>query len=387
MNTHKSKLILFLSLVLLLTLSSCAGQETPIPEPVVNISLDHVIAEGRILPVQDSWLNFSAQGKVAEILVEEGEKVSRGQVLMHLADSESAQAALLAAEMELISANQDYDDFIRTSDLGSAKAWQTYLDAQQLRAEAERDWEDLDLDYLEDRIDDALVEVRDLEYDLRDVQEEVDKYQDVDESNYARQAAEDDFEDAQEDFNEAQRDLEEAIRKIDGPRADLDAALAAEAEARREFKMWSQEGFDLDQLTLLESRIKAAEAGLAAAQSKLDNYTLTAPFAGTVTDIYLEVGQFVGPESRAVQLADLSEFIIKTSDLTELEVVKISEGQVVEIVPDALPDILLTGIVERIGQSYTTQAGDIIYTVTISLDKIDPALRWGMTVELTFLPE
>jgi len=151
--------------------------------------------------------------------------------------------------------------------------------------------------------------------------------------------------------------------------------------------MWADEGFDLDQLNLLETRIRAAEAGMVAAQSRLDNYNLTAPFTGTVTDIYLEIGQFVGPEARAVQLADLSEFMIETSDLTELEVVKINRGQIVEIVPDALPDTLLTGKVERIGESFTTQAGDIIYTITIRLDETDPNLRWGMTVELTFLPE
>ena len=123
-----------------------------------------------------------------------------------------------------------------------------------------------------------------------------------------------------------------------------------------------------------------------AARDMLDNYTLTAPFAGTVTDIYLEEGQFVGPEARAVQMADLSEFIIETSDLTELEVVKISKGQIVEIVPDALPETTLPGIVEDIGLSFKTQAGDIIYTVTISLDESNVDLRWGMTVELTFLP-
>ena len=143
---------------------------------------------------------------------------------------------------------------------------------------------------------------------------------------------------------------------------------------------------------VLEEELEAVKADqdrevLDAAQKVLDNYRLTAPFAGTVTDITLEIGQFVGPEARAAQLADLSEFIIETSDLTELEVVKISVGQTVEIVPDALPDILLLGKVEQIGQSFKTQAGDIIYTITIRLDETDPNLRWGMTVELTFLPE
>ena len=95
----------------------------------------------------------------------------------------------------------------------------------------------------------------------------------------------------------------------------------------------------------------------------------------------------MAPEYRAVRLADLSELKVETSDLTELEVVKIFEGQTVEIVPDALPDELLMGKVEKIGQSFATQSGDILYTVTIKLNESHPDLRWGMTLELTFIPE
>jgi len=387
MKTQISKIILLLSLVLVLILSACGGEETPIPDPVESVSLDIVVAEGHIYPAQDSWLNFAAQGRVYEILVEQGEQVTKDQVLIRLADREGAEASLLAAELELTRVKQEYDDFLRMSELATAETWQVYLDIEAQRGEIENEWEDLNIEFLEDKIDDARIEVRDREDDLEDAQDEWDKYQDVDESNYARKAAEDDLEEAQESFNEAQRNLEEAIQEIDSVRADLDAALAAEAEAKRDYEMWLEEGFDLDQQTLLESQLSAAAASLAAAQNALDNYTLTAPFGGTVTDITLETGQFVGPESRAAQLADLSEFKIETSDLTELEVVKISEGQIVEIIPDALPDTLLLGKVEGIGQSFTTQAGDVIYTVTISLDDTDPNLRWGMTVELTFLPD
>jgi len=376
-----------LGLVLSLVLSACATEATPAPTVVNTISRDYVIAEGRLIPDQSSWLNFSVQGRVAEILVQEGDNVTRGQALIRLEDSEAAQAGLAAAELELTLAQQDYDKFTRTADLGAAGAWQIYLDAQELRGEAEQEWEDLDLDYLEDRVDDALIEVRDKESDLEDAQDEWDKYRDVDEVNYARQSADDDLEEAQENYNQAQRDLEEARREIDGPRAALDAALAAEAEAKRSYEMWLEDGFDLDQKALLESRLSSAKVNLTATQNALDSYTLSAPFAGTVTDISLDLGQFVGPESRALQLADLRQFMIETSDLTELEVVKIFAGQQVEIRPDALPEATLTGIVETIGQSFTTQAGDIIYTVTISLNESLPDLRWGMTLELTFLPE
>jgi multidrug efflux pump subunit AcrA (membrane-fusion protein) len=387
MKTKNLIFSLTISLILLFALSACSVEETPTPTVEESPSLDFVIAEGRVMPLQYTWLNFLAQGRVAEILVEEGDQVNQDQVLARLADSESAEAALKAAELELVSAEQALDDFNRTAELSRAQAWQAYLDAQELRGELEEEWEDLDLDYLEDRVDDEIVDVRDREDDLEEAWEDWEKYEDVDEDNYARQAAEDDLEDAQEAFNQAQRDLDDARREIDGPRAALDTALAAEAEALRTYEMWAEDGFDQDQKALLESRLSAAQASLDAAQKGLDGYTLKAPYAATVTDIYLEIGQLVGPDAPAATLADLDQFQIETSDLTELEVVKIFEGQVVEIVPDALPDLTLLGSVESIGQSFTTQAGDILYTVIISLDEDDPQLRWGMTVELTFVED
>ncbi|MEJ2413332.1 MAG: efflux RND transporter periplasmic adaptor subunit [Anaerolineales bacterium] len=242
MNKKKTIIFLGLSLLFILAFSACGAEETPAPVLQENLEPDNVIAEGHVVPLQSSYLSFPAQGRVAEILVEEGQQVSQDQELARLADSESAAAALDSARLELLNAQQAYDDFTRTADLAAAQAWQAYQDAQALRAELEEDWENLDIDYLEDRIDDAKVDVRDREQDLEDAQEELDKYQDVDENNSFRKSAEDDLEEAQDDYNQAQRDLEEAQRKIDGPRADLDAALAAEAEAQRDYQMWSEDG-------------------------------------------------------------------------------------------------------------------------------------------------
>ena len=387
MKTKRTILTIVFVLSLTFILGACGAEETPEPEPVETVTLDYVVAEGHLVPVRDLRLNFSAQGRVDRILVQEGESVSEGQTLIELGDQESAQASLKAAELELTTAQQDLEDFQRTSDLSTAQAWQDYLDAQQQRAEAERTWEDLDLDALEEDIDDARIEVEEREEDLEDAQEELEKYQDVDEDNPDREAAEDDVEEAREDLNEAQRLLEEAEREIDRPRAALDAALAAEEEALREYELREEEGLDPDQLTILEARVTAAEARLQAAEKGLANHTLEAPFAGTVTDVYLETGELVGPQSPAVQLADLSDMVIETSDLTELEVVRIEEGQTVDILPDALPGTTLKGTVTRIGESFRTQAGDILYKVMVEMEESDPALRWGMTVELRFLNE
>ena len=388
MKTPKNFKHLALLLGLVLLLSACgSGTATVTPDPIEEVTVDSVIAEGRVVPVRDVRLNFAARGPVEEILIEEGEEVAGEEALIELGDTASARASLRAAELELKQAQVDLDDFLRTADLAAAQAWQDYLQAQVRRAEAERAWEDLDLDALEEDIDDARIEVEEREVDLEDARDELEKYQDVAEDNPDREAAEEDVEEAREDLNEARRELEAAVREIDSVRAELDAALAAEAEAEREYRQRAEEEADPDQLEILEARVSAGESRVEAADHALENYTLKAPFPGTVTDIFVEPGMISGPESRAVQLADLSEFLIETSDLTELEVVRIEEGMAVEIVPDALPDVTLTGAVEEISRSFTTQAGDILYTVKIRMDETDPALRWGMTVEVRFLTD
>jgi multidrug resistance efflux pump len=370
---------------LTLVISACGGQEeVPTPQPAL-LPVEAVIAEGHLVPNDDLTLSFTVRGKVAEILVEEGDMVREGDMLIRLADREQAEAALSAAQLELITAQQAYDEFVRTEGLGRADAWQAYMDAQVVRAEAERDWEDLNVDNIEDRIEDREADVKDAQEDLDDAQEEFDKYADLDEDNSTRKDAEDDLERAQEDYNEAVRDLEEEIRERDTVRAALDGALATEAEAKRKYEL-TLDGPDAEQLALLEARLNNAKAQVASAENTLANYELKAPFDGVVMDLNVSVNEMVGPENWVVIVADTSQWYIETSDLTELEVVDVAVGQNVSILADALPDVEMSGVVEKISQSFKSQGGDILYTVRIRVDDVDPRMRWGMTVEVTFEP-
>ena len=98
----------------------------------------------------------------------------------------------------------------------------------------------------------------------------------------------------------------------------------------------------------------------------------------------MSVGERVQPSQVVMVLADTSSWYVETSDLTENEVVKIDVGQSVILLPDALPDVEMSGIVESIGETYVERSGDITYVVRIKLDQPDPLLRWGMTVEAHF---
>ncbi len=130
-----------------------------------------------------------------------------------------------------------------------------------------------------------------------------------------------------------------------------------------------------------ESGVRQAQAGLEAAQAALDKTVLIAPFAGTVADVSLELGEVASPGVPVVTLADFSQWLVETTDLTELDVVALAVDYPVEVQVDAIPDKVIKGTVTDISTVSTLTRGDVTYVVTISLDDAgDLPLRWGMTV-------
>lgn len=381
MKTHLYPIGLLIAAILL---TGCAAATpTPVPPSDAAAPPPEVIAEGHLTPARSEALTFPVRGRIAEVLVEAGQAVSEGQVLVRLGDREQAQAVLTGSELELAGARQAVEALDRLSALANAQARQALLNAQVIRAEAERAWERLDLDSLDQAIEDALATVEDRRADLKDAQAEFDKYRDLDEDNSSRQNAEDRLEQAREDLNEANRRLDTARARRDTPRAALDVALAAEAEARRAAEH-TRGGPDPDQVELAEARLANAEAQVAAARAALERFDLKAPFDGRVIDLPVEADQAVGPETVVVVLADVRHWTVDTSDLTELEVVKVNLGDPVTLVADALPGELVDGTVTEIVEAPRFQGGDVLYTVRVTPAGSDGRWRWGMTFEVTF---
>ena len=382
-----TKTISMFGIVLALTLAACANQQPTATQnnaPVVSaIASDAVVAEGHIKPARAANLSFQARGVVESVNVEIGDRVSAGDVLARLSNASQAEAQLAAANLELLQAQQALESLNRTGDANRAAAWDAYQKAQIVRAEAQKEWDDVNPRDVQNRIDDQQATVNDRKKDLDDAQDEFDKYKDLDKENSKRKTAEDDLRAAQKDYDNAVAELEKIQRENDSARAALDSALAAEAEAKHQYEL-SADGTNADQLALVQSRLENAQAQVAAAESALSNYVITSPFNGEVMDVAVSVGEQVGAESRAVSVADTSSWMIETTDITELEVVNVAVGQNVTFTADALPDVTMTGVVSAISRSSYTQSGDVIYTVYIKVKDADPRAQWGMTVEVAF---
>lgn len=359
------------------------GEATPTQIPTVVNPSTSVIAEGRLVPAEYTDLSFTGAGTLAELSVDEGDEVPAAKPLARLDDSGAAQARLASAERARLDAQQALDDLQERAALARAQAQQEAADAMQASIEADERLADVDTDSLQDDLDDAWLDVQDAEDDLSDAQDEMQKFDGVDPDNADRKAAEDDLEEAQDAYDEALRDYHRIQNELDAAKADA-AAAAARLDVAQQDLASMQDGPDPDLLAAAEAALRQADAEVAAAQAAHDDLTLTAPYPATVVKINLAQGEPVRPSQAVMTLADLSTWYVETTDLTEMEVADLEPDQPVTIRPDALSDLSLTGTVERIGQTYVKESGDILYTVRVRLDETDPRLRWGMTVEVQF---
>ena len=99
---------------------------------------------------------------------------------------------------------------------------------------------------------------------------------------------------------------------------------------------------------------------------------------GTVTSLALKVGESVTAAQAVVTIADLRTWVIKTDDLTELDVVDVTVGQPVKIRFDALPEKVLEGKVLDIALRSEEKRGDQTFTVTVLLTETELRGLLGM---------
>ena len=133
-----------------------------------------------------------------------------------------------------------------------------------------------------------------------------------------------------------------------------------------------------------EAAIAEAEASLESAQNALDKRTLAAPFAATIANIAVKEGEIMSPGVPVITLANFSNWLVETTDLSEISVVTLETGFKAEVSIDAFPGETLTGTITDIASSSDVVRGDVTYKVTVDLgENPDLPLRWGMTAFVT----
>jgi multidrug resistance efflux pump len=126
-----------------------------------------------------------------------------------------------------------------------------------------------------------------------------------------------------------------------------------------------------------------AQAALDAATVAREQFTITAPFAGTVVSVEPLVGDRVQPGVVLVRLADLTEWRFETSDLSESSVARVDVGAPASVTVDGIPGSEIAGTVESVGGYGASVQGDITFRVVVApTGDVPDDLRWNMTVTI-----
>ena len=386
----KRVVVILLVLVIIAAVAYFGGQNLVVrqqtdPTPVVLDASAGILASvtihGQLVPVHWTNLAFAMGGRLEEVAVEVGDVVEKGQVLARL-KLDDLSLDVQIAEDDLVIHKARLAQSMATPEPETVAS----ATAQVLSAQAA-------LDRLRSRPDPRDVETAKLGLDA------------ANDNLWAAQAS---------------RDVVAASLKGGGG-ADLDGANArvASAEvavllAELQFQR-AQDGPTEEELRAAEARLAQVQESLAAlqrpptpedlevlranarqAETRLKQLTqrqleqeadaeIVAPFAGTITSVDIRSGEFAGAFAPAITLADLTEFKIETTDVDEWALRRVRVEEIVDAYVMALEGrVLPVRVVSISPKSVTLPTGDTGYVVTLSLDRQDPDLRWGMTVRIEF---
>ena len=244
---------------------------------------------GTVKPLRTSTIGSAVDGRVEELLVNQGNAVEQGQVLARLRTATlEIQRSAAKAEVELAQQSLiELQNGSRPEDIAEAEA-------NMRGAEAAFSHADSNLKRIQQLATTRAASASDL--------------------TVAKQQA-----DAARFAYQATQALYDRIKQ--GPRTEMIAQAAAQVELQQQ------------RLNLIEDQIS--------------KFTIVAPFDGFVSAEFTEMGAWLSRGDPILEVVQLSEVEIQ-ADVTAESVVNLRVGNVVRVEFPELPNELLTGTVDRI---------------------------------------
>ena len=382
---HKKFLLIITILGLSILLVACDTFTDSQPTPVVYESVEEdtsssIIADGEVVPRNDIQILSMTNGRVEEVLVEEGQLVEVGQVIFRLETPEQLLAEMKSAQLDQLKAQQAKDDLLLYGNLQKQKAYQRVLDAQTTRRAALAAWDAFDEDQYEDDLEALKEDVIDTRTELEDAKEDLKDFIDLEEDIPQRMNRQDDVDDAQISLNELEREQAALEQTYEQLQLNLAFTEAEEETAWDEYRKFKQEDVPDDQLTIAEEQLATANARMNAIEATIADLEITTPIAGTLVKLIVQQGEWIYTGQMIAIVADISTWFVESTETNELEIVDIQIGDTVTLEFDAFPDETVRGRVVEINDFPVVKYNDVIYPLRIELLDNDLPLRWKMTV-------
>lgn len=290
-----------------------------------------VVATGSVVPVATVEVKSKASGLVKSILVEAGDRVKEGEVLIEL-DKELLQAQLREAEASRMAA--------------SARLEETEAEARLALTQKAK----LQLD------------LRNLEDNMAYIRKQVARYQNM----FAEKLI------PRSDIERAERELQDASLRVESLRSELlmqDARIEAARKA----------------VARVRAEVIQAEANLDRTRENLRFATLTSPIAGDVLKRHVEVGDAV---SSILQLGSQATLLLTLGDMNEVfvegrvdesDIGKVFVSQDARVKVDAYRDRTFPGRVVRIAPLGEKVDNIIGFQVRVTIRDAERILRPQMS--------
>lgn len=333
-----------------------------------------VSAIGKIQADQTVQLSFLTAGRVDEVLVSAGDYVFAGDALVRL-DSEiqriAYEQALLAldnARLQLADAQSPpTEDELAIAQSAVDSAWGAYLSVQN--AVTDEDIRAAELSYqqaygayegLKAARDQAPGGFGSAAYNQLDAQTGAASFQ-----------------------AEIARLRLEQLRGSTAPQANATYARVLQAQKELERLQAGPTQFEIDSAQLAVDR---AQSQVTRAETALNRTILTTPLEGVVSQVTAEVGGIATPGLTLVEVTDITPLRL-TVQVDEVDIRLIREGMPATVELDALQEVILPAVIEKIALSGQPVNGIVNYDVTFMIEVDDPRVRVGMTAEANIVIE
>ncbi|MGQ0569311.1 MAG: efflux RND transporter periplasmic adaptor subunit [Armatimonadota bacterium] len=356
--------------------------------------ISSVSSTGTLRPYAQVEVRSRATGTVVELTVQEGDRVSQGQLLAVIDDRdagaglETSQAQLAAAIARL---EQARSQLVSTRAQNAVRVTQ----AEGALATAQARLRQVLAGSRTEQVDQAREQQRQAELALELARQNLARTRDLFASGLVARSqldqAQNQVDVAQAQVRSAQarvRELEAGSRpeEIAIIRAQVREAEAALAQARA---ARLQEGVLAADVSAAQAQVRNVRAQVTQARDRLGETRIATPIAGIVATMSVQVGQSViggltGGGTLVMTIADVRVLQASVS-VDESDVAQIKNRMRVRVTADALPGRPFTGKVVRIAPQSTVVQNVTQYAVVVDIENPDQALRLGMTVDAEFV--
>ncbi|MGE5587042.1 MAG: efflux RND transporter periplasmic adaptor subunit [Clostridia bacterium] len=344
-----------------------------------------VSAQGTVEPISTLEVRAQVAGRVAEVLVKEGDVVRAGREIIRL-DQSDLLAQLQQAKAAMASAEADLAQFSAAARNGDVKP----LEVQQAEAQlavARARLAETERGPSEAQIAQARAQLTQADTALKDAEKNLGVKQALYEKGAVAKSAVDEATtrliNARAAHDSAKRQYDALLASPTAEQSEIARAQVREAEIALAMAREREVSREKSRQAAT-ARLEQARANLALVEAELARTSITAPGDGTVISVTVKKGAVVADGTPVATLARPGGVRVRAR-VDETDIAAVAVGQEATFTTDALAGTELRGRVAEIAPAAVTDGTVPRFPVLIDVDDAPPMLLPGMSADVEII--